>query len=205
MAEKRKRKTAAQNEKADGAAKTVASIGARIRELRIAQRMTLQRLSSITNLSTSMISVVERGRTTPSIGSLILIAGALRTTLSELIPWVPAAESEVVVRAKAPVKRRGQLLQSILRQDPDTGIIISVTEYRPNTGTSRVAQGHTGFEHGFIIKGRLTVEIEGESYVLGPGDLISYDSNKAHRIWNYSKRNAKALWLNVKKDRSARR
>jgi len=209
MAGKRKLKgrSAVQKKRIDSAARTVASIGAAIRELRVAQRMTLQRLSNLTNLSTSMISLVERGRASPSIGSLIQIASALRTTLSDLIPGVPAAEDQVVVRANSqrPVKAAGQLFQRILRQDPENDIIISVTEYRPNTGTSRVAQGHSGFEHGFIIEGTLTVEIEGESYVLFPGDLISYDSNRAHRIWNHSKRSAKALWFNIKKERFRKR
>jgi transcriptional regulator with XRE-family HTH domain len=209
MAAKRKSKgrSAVEKERVDSAAKTVASIGVAIRELRVAQRMTLQRLSHLTNLSTSMISLVERGRASPSIGSLILIASALRTTLSDLIPGVPAAEDQIVVRAKSqrPVKAAGQLYRRILRQDRDGDLIISVTEYRPNAGTSRVAQGHAGFEHGFIIKGTLTVEIEGESYVLAPGDLISYDSYRAHRIWNHSKRSAKALWFNIKKERFRKR
>lgn len=48
-----------------------------------------------------------------------------------------------------------------------------------------------------VLDGELTVELDGTVYRLQAGDLISYNSTRAHRIWNYSRRDAKALWFNV--------
>jgi len=58
---------------AETTASTLAAIGLRIRELRQLRGLTLQALADVSGLSTSMLSLVERGRASPSIGSLIVI------------------------------------------------------------------------------------------------------------------------------------
>ena len=184
---------------ANTAAQAIALIGEKIRTARSARRMTLQALSDATSLTPSMLSLVERGRASPSIGSLILIAQALGVTISDLVPMSGMGSEEIVVRAdsKPTVETSERLLRSILRQDAKQGALISTTIYRPNTGSSRTLRAHGGFEHGFMLDGELTVEIESLVYRLAPGDLISYSSSRPHRIWNYSKRTAKALWINM--------
>ncbi|MGH8927281.1 MAG: helix-turn-helix domain-containing protein, partial [Acidimicrobiia bacterium] len=59
------------------AASTLLSIGARIRELRMQRGLTLQGISELTGLSPSLLSLVERGKTSPSIGTLVAVAYAL--------------------------------------------------------------------------------------------------------------------------------
>ena len=54
-----------------------------------------------------------------------------------------------------------------------------------------------GHEYGFVLDGKLTVEVDGQSYSLGKGDLISYSSRARHRIRNHGKRPARTLWFNL--------
>ena len=56
---------------------------------------------------------------------------------------------------------------------------------------------HDGHEYGIVLEGELTVELDGVAHKLKAGDLISYSSSRDHRIWNYSSRKAKALWVNL--------
>lgn len=180
---------------------TIAAIGERIRELRRRQNMTAAELGKRTKLSTSMISLVERGLSSPSIGSLILIANALGATMSDIVELAPQAEDDTVVRsADLPVvEASNKLLRRILRQDRQHGVLISLSDYRPDTGSSPELMGHDGHEHGFLLSGQLTVEFEHATYVLKAGDLISYRSSRPHRIWNYGKKTARALWFNIHK------
>lgn len=161
--------------------------------------MTLLELSKRTKLSTSMLSLVERGLASPSIGSLILIANALGATMSDIIELGPQTDNDIVVRsAQQPaVEASNSLLRRILRQDRVHGVLISLTDYRPNSGNSPVPRGHEGYEHGFVLEGQLTVELNGATYVLDAGDLISYRSDLPHRIWNYGRVAARALWFNL--------
>nr|WP_249730173.1 XRE family transcriptional regulator [Chelatococcus sp. YT9] len=145
-----------------------------------------------------MLSLVERGRTIPSIGSLIAISHALGVTVGDLISGEQRIANDVVVRSSdvVPVETSQRLLRRVLRDDTLNGALISTTHYRPNTSSSPIPRAHAGYEHGFILSGSLTVELEGTAYILGEGDLISYDSNRPHRIWNHTKKDAVALWIN---------
>jgi transcriptional regulator with XRE-family HTH domain len=182
----------------------LALIGGRIRAARTSRGMTLQTLGNSTNLTVSMLSLVERGRAAPSIGSLILIANALGVPMSDLVPSSTPDDQDVVVRAgsRPVVESSEKLLRTILRNDRTNGILISLTVYKPGTGASSIPRGHAGSEHGYVLEGELTVELDGTVYRLREGDLISYNSTRAHRIWNYSRRDAKALWFNVQNGHS---
>jgi transcriptional regulator with XRE-family HTH domain len=181
------------------AAQLLPQIGERIRAARTEKRMTLQMLSNETDLTPSMLSLVERGRTVPSIGSLIAISHALDVDVGDLISVSRSGKQDVVVRARdaLAVETPQRLVRRILRDDTVNGALISTTKYRPNTASSPVPRAHAGYEHGFILEGSLTVELEGTAYVLDEGDLISYNSNRPHRIFNHTPHDTLALWINL--------
>jgi transcriptional regulator with XRE-family HTH domain len=180
---------------------TIAAIGARIRALRLQRDMTLQRLGELTGLSASMLSLVERGRTSPSIGTLIVVCSALDVHMSDLLaghgrllrsPLSRSDEQPAIVTAEGVLRR-------ILRDDRLRDVEIAINEYAPRTGSAAGPLSHAGYEYGVCLEGELTVELDGATYVLRPGDLISYESARAHRIWNYGRRRARALWINLQR------
>ena len=52
-------------------------VGTRIRQARLGQRKTLKDVEAASGFSSTHISEIERGRTSPTIGALIRIANAL--------------------------------------------------------------------------------------------------------------------------------
>src|SRR5436305_2515998 len=186
----------------DAAASALTAIGLRIKELRLTRGMTLQSVSDVSGLSPSMLSLVERGRASPSVGSLVVIASALGVTMSELVANEPTPEERLVVRstdAKA-VETAQHVIRRVLREDKSRGLSVAVNEYAPGTGNADQPIAHSGFEYGFILEGQLTVSVEGTSYVLDAGDLISYSSRRPHRLWNYSDARVRTLWINLSRD-----
>ena len=164
--------------------------------------MTLQSVSDVSGLSPSMLSLVERGRASPSVGSVVVIASALGVTMSELVANEPTPEERLVVRstdAKA-VETAQHVIRRVMREDKSRGLSIAVNEYAPGPGNADQSVTHDGFEYGFILEGQLTVSVEGTSYVLDAGDLISYSSRRPHRIWNYSNARVRTLWLNLARE-----
>lgn len=180
----------------------VAAIGNRLRTLRQQREMTLQDLAEATDLSPSMLSLVERGRAAPSIQSLIVISNALNVTMSELIVSDHAEEDRVVVRADDQpfVKTAQNVIRRVMREDRARGISIAINEYEPETGSSLKRGAHSGFEYGFVLEGQLTVELESVTYQLKAGDLISFESKRPHRFWNHGSKRASTLWINLKGD-----
>lgn len=178
---------------------TVASIGQRIRDFRLQRAMTLQVLSQRTGLSSSMLSLVERGRTSPSVGSLVAISSALGIHMSDLFADDSPQRQEPVIRKKdQPVFAASDGVQRrIVRIDDGRGIELVINDYEPGTGSGGEATRHGGHEYGVLLDGSLTVELDGEVHELKPGDSISYASSIPHRIVNKGKKHARAVWLNV--------
>ncbi len=186
----------------ESTASALVAIGARIREQRQAREMTLQALAGACGLSPSMLSLVERGRASPSIGSLIVIANALGVQMSELIVEQLADEEELVVRAsdRTAIETASHVIRRLIKEDRSRGVSIATNFFFNDTGTTEKPITHDGYEYGFVLDGTLTVEVDGICHILEPGDLISYSSRRPHRIWNRGERKVRTLWINVQRD-----
>lgn len=195
---KTERTTAAEAPLNETASRTLLAIGQRIRDSRKGRGMTLQQLAEASGISSSMLSLVERGLASPSIGSLIVVGEALGKSMSDLLASddhsddlvVRASETQVVVTGNN-VRRR------VLKEDRSNGISIAFNEYAPKTASNETPLSHEGFEYGVLLEGQLTVEVDGVAHVLREGDLISYASRRPHRIWNHSKKVARTIWFNT--------
>ncbi|MBA2726416.1 MAG: cupin domain-containing protein [Actinobacteria bacterium] len=180
-------------------AAALAAIGSRIRELRSQRSLTLQSLSETTGLSPSMLSLVERGKASPSVGSLVAISSAFGVHMSDLlVSDRHDGNGPVSRRSEQPMFETSEgVLRRILRDDRIRGVEVAVNEYAPETGSSHEPTHHSGYEYGIVVDGQLTVEVDGVEHILNPGDLISYDSTRNHRIWNHGLQRARALWVNL--------
>ncbi|MFE3836529.1 helix-turn-helix domain-containing protein [Pseudogemmobacter sonorensis] len=183
----------------DATEKTLAIIGQRIRDLRKGKSMTLQALAEATGLSSSMLSLVERGLASPSIGSLVVISEALGKSMSALIVDGSATPDSLVVRASEAqvLETNPGVVRRVMKEDGTNGTTVAVNEYAPHTGSSERPLSHYGFEYGLLLEGSLIVEVDGINHVLQVGDLISYSSQRPHRIWNPGPGVARTVWFNT--------
>lgn len=181
----------------DGAASALASIGVRIRERRKARKMTLQQLADASGLSPSMLSLVERGLTSPSIGSLIVISKTLGVKMSELVDPQPQPQSFVVRHDTGQVVGAKNVARKVLIEDALRSVTVAINEYGANTASNDAPLTHNGYEYGLLLEGTLTVEIDGVAYVLKPGDFVSYPSQLPHRIRNLGNKPARTVWFNL--------
>ncbi len=188
--------SAAGNPEAD---EMVRAVGASIRAARKRRRLTLQELAERTGVSVSMLSMLERGVASPSIGTLVSVSSALGLHMAQLFQD-PAAEppspvrrlaDQVTVQAAEGVSRR------LVHTDLDNDLEMVVNEYEPGTSSAAAPVHHEGVEFGLIISGNLTVRLGDVEYVLGAGDGISYDSTTPHVLTNRGQTKARAVWINV--------
>ncbi len=175
------------------------AIGMRIRAARRTRKLTLQALSAASGLSTSMLSLVERGRASPSIASLMVIASALELTVPDLLVADPNAEETIVTRAGKGrhVETPEHMVTQLLKQDRASGVSVSLTHFAARGGGGEPPASHDGFEYGYVLDGVLSVEVDGAVHDLGPGDLIAYQARRMHRIWNPGDVETRALWFNL--------
>jgi transcriptional regulator with XRE-family HTH domain len=179
----------------------LSTIGRNIRQLRVEKGMTLQALADLTGLSPSMLSLLERGRTGPSIGTLVVVASALGAQTSDLLGRLEGGLEDPVSRAadQRAFQTSAGVTRRILKQDQARGIEIAINDYRPGTSNAATAHGHEGFEYGLVLQGLMEVALNGQSYTLKPGDMISYPSPQPHRFTNVGKCRARTLWINLRR------
>lgn len=65
---------------------------------------------------------------------------------------------------------------------------------------------HGGKEYAYLLSGRLGVKIGFEEFEIGPGDSISFDAQRPHRLFAIGDQPAVAVWavLNRQGDRRTR-
>jgi transcriptional regulator with XRE-family HTH domain len=179
--------------------KTFALIGQQIRKMRQRRRLTIQQLADASGMSASMLSLVERGLTSPSLLSLTSIGRNLGITLAEMMSGQINDTDEAVTRIESVpfIKTPDGILRRVLRQDRKRGVTITYSEYGAGIGNSPVGITHTGFEYGLVLEGELTIEIDGIQTLMRSGDLISLKSTRLHKIWNYSAHKATTIWFNL--------
>ncbi|MCB8957368.1 MAG: helix-turn-helix transcriptional regulator [Nocardioides sp.] len=181
---------------------TIAMVGARVRALRSRQGLTLKDVSDRTGVSVSMLSMLERGVATASVGTLVSVASALGVHMYDLFDHPATAEvspltlleDQTVVRTSEGTTRR------VAHHDVLAGLELAVNTYDVGGASGPVATHHDGREFGVLISGSLTVELEGEEHVLRPGDVIAYSSSRPHRIMNSGAESAVAVWVNLDSD-----
>jgi len=183
----------------DTAEQTMLLVGARIRAIRLRQQLTLRDVAERTGVSVSMLSMLERGVSTASVGTLVAVASALGVHMYDLFTHKDTGDGSPVTRlAEQTVVRMGQgTTRRVAHTDAAAGVELAVNEYEVGGASGPSATHHEGREFGLLISGQLTVELNGQSHVLEPGDVIAYPSDQPHRIANSGTEPAVAVWVNI--------
>ena len=182
----------------------VMNVGMRIRELRQARGLTLKAVADYAKVTPSLVSQLERGKVNPSLSMLSLIARCLNVGVASLLESHERGEIGPPVLHKKNRKTlitEGNARLQLLSKHYDLNCEFLVNEWPPSTasGAEKVAREkvvHDGVECGFIVRGRLKVELADETYVLGPGDSITFPSTTPHRLSNPGSRTTVAVWVN---------
>ena len=188
------------------------AIGARLREERERQGITLREIAARIGVSKSLISQIERDKVTPSVGTLYALVSQLGLTMGDVFPArdAPAGPRQVWAAAQpagptaTPETRAVITLESGVRWERLTAERDPLVEYLyvvyPPGATSCPEDSlmrHGGKEYGYVIRGRLGVRIGFDEYELGTGGSISFDSSSPHRLRAIGDEPAEAIWVVV--------
>jgi len=175
-------------------------LGERVLAIRRQRGFMLREVSERTGVSIAMLSMIERGRSNPSIGTLHAIADAFGVRMSELLHSIEPpdqhsiirrAENQDVIRGAEGVERR------IMIDDPQLGYELAENRYEPGTAGARAPIHHQGYEFGFVLEGQLEVTVGDRVHVARTGDAIQLDSTQPHRFRNPGPHVTRTLWVNI--------
>jgi transcriptional regulator with XRE-family HTH domain len=174
-----------------------ADLGARLREVRLQQGLTLERLARSAEMSKSAISQIESGRIDPSLQTLRRLATCLQTPLASLFESRTSIDQRVVRRGQRKVFRmpRNRLRYELLTPDlQGKRVEFLRVEFEPDGPVVEEPYAHEGEEYGFVIQGNVEVHVDGTLYRLGPGDSIFFPAKLPHYVRGAGRRKAVMIW-----------
>ncbi|MGB6538492.1 MAG: XRE family transcriptional regulator [Xanthobacteraceae bacterium] len=162
------------------------SIGAQVRTLRKELNLTVAELGTAAGISTGMMSKIENGSISPSLGTLNSLAKALNVPIGRLFSDTDEKRDCSFVRAEQGVRieRRGTKsghLYDLLGHS--LGGEIGVEPYLITLKSD--AEPYTDFRHAgvefiYMLTGKVRYRHADRSYVLQPGDALFFDAAARH-------------------------
>ncbi len=196
-------------------------LGPRLRQVREQRGLSARELARRTQCSPSLISQIERGLSAPSVGMLYALATELRTSLDFLFGAQVGPPGGVTVTAhgdgrvladglgghgivqRAGTRRTIDLASGVrwerLTPGRDERVDFLEVIYEPSghSTDARRPLRHDGREYGLITSGTLHASVGFDTFVLGPGDSIAFDSALPHLYWNTTAADVHAIWAVV--------
>lgn len=162
------------------------TIGQEIRRLRSRQGLSQRQLALLAGVSNATVSLIEAGRTDPSLGMLKRILDALGVSFAEFFSSRKDgggrffyAHDELTEIGSGPISYRqvgGDLVDSKLQ--------ILHERYRPGADTGQSLLSHEAEEGGIVLAGRLEVTVGDQVRSLTAGDAYRFNSRLPHRFRN---------------------
>ena len=169
--------------------------------LRVQSGMTLEQLATDSGLTRSYLSKLERGLSSPSIGSALKIAEALGTTLDRLYGQPDDKDPVTIVRGgngkSEDPSNHLSLVAGIASDRIMRAFIVRPTQ---TAKRGRIMSHHDGEEILFVLTGRIELLIGKRKEVLDPGDCVQFDSTTPHRLVAMDAQPASALVVIATRD-----
>jgi transcriptional regulator with XRE-family HTH domain len=161
-------------------------VGNRLRQLREARKVSMRTLATMSGLSANALSMIERGKTSPSVSTLYRIADALTVPVTDF--FGPDEARKRVVFLKSDERTRLPFARGLwegLGGEQFTGRIMPfmlTLEAGASSGPNSVV--HTGHEFVYCLRGQLEYQVEGELFSMEAGDSLLFAAQLRHRWRN---------------------
>ena len=181
---------------------SVEEVGLRLKEVRRQKGMTLKQVAEASGMSPTHISEIERGKTSPTVGALRRIAGAMGKDTAFFVEEKPLPKVSIVKKEdREDVLLPGEDDTFVMARALTTGIPagrVKVVMIDHEKGGAKAPHAHDGEEAILMLKGEAHVKVGDEEFVLRNGDCLHYTSKVEHSaVFTGDGRN-KALWVTVK-------
>jgi transcriptional regulator with XRE-family HTH domain len=149
-------------------------VGARLKRLRTQRRLTLTAVAKATGISKSTMSRLETGQRRPTLELLLALSHAYRVPLDDLVAAPEVGDPRIQLK---PGRDKGRTVIPLTRQ-PDGmqawKIVIPTSKVTPEP------RAHDGYEWIYVLSGHMRFVLGDKDWVLGPGEVASFDTKVPH-------------------------
>jgi transcriptional regulator with XRE-family HTH domain len=156
------------------------NVGPRLRALRSERGATLTEIAADTGISVSTLSRLEAGGRRPTLELLLPLARAYGVALDELVDTPAPADPRVHGR---PIERDGMTMVPLTRQTGGLQAYKQLFPARWQVGNTD-QKVHDGYEWLYVLSGRIRLLLGPRDFVLGPGEVVEFDTRVPHAFSN---------------------
>ena len=171
------------------------AIGAQLRQLRTRRGLSLAQVAESVGISTGFLSALERSQMSGSVGTLRKLARFYKTNILEFFD-ASGASGRHVRPAQRKVLEAGDGVRMELLAWGDTVMEPHLFRVAPESGSGE-SYSHEGEEFIYVLRGELTITVDGEEYQLKSGDSFYFESTTSHHWKNPGRRETLLLWVNT--------
>lgn len=165
---------------------TSIDVGIRLRQLREGRKVSMRALAQMSGLSANALSMIERGKTSPSVSTLYRLADALGVPVTDF--FSPEASRKKAVFLKGEERPRLPFTRGLwegLGGEQFSGRMMPfmlTLENGASSGPNSVV--HTGHEFVYCLRGQVEYQVENQVYTLEAGDSLLFSAQLKHRWRN---------------------
>lgn len=161
-------------------------LGKKIRELRGLKGWTLKQIAEISDLNINTLSLIEKGKNSPSISTLQRLATAMNVPIKDFFepiePITPVVftkqdQRPQALNEKSIINNLGKGLSSSTLEP----FILTMEKFATSGGRSLL---HSGYEFVYCLTGKISYSVREIEYILTPGDSLLFSAQLVHHWEN---------------------
>ncbi len=168
------------------------NVGERIKALREDRRISLRVLSKKSGVSANALSLIERGKTSPTVTTLMAIARAFNLPVNDFFSDADKGKDEFVVykRGDSSQDHAIEAMATNLRNQNLNPLFLHLG---PDERFRKDLCFHSGDEFIYCLSGEIECELEATKIRLNRGDAITYKAEIPHRLRSVSQSGSDVL------------
>jgi len=185
------------NKQPRGQPPTDINVGRRLRELRIERGYSIRALAEQSGLNVNTLSFIENGKTSPSVSTLQQVAAALELPINAFFEI--KTNPQAIVYQKA-IDRQSAAFTHGTLADLGAGFarlgmepFVVTLEPQADSGDTPIV--HTGIEFVYCLEGSIGYKVDGQTFILEPGDSLLFEAHLPHHWSNDGETPSRSLLL----------
>jgi transcriptional regulator with XRE-family HTH domain len=170
-------------------------VGKNLRKLRDEQGLTIRVLAAKSGLAVNTLSLIENGKTSPSVSTLQQLAIALEVPITAFFETdEPELEVVHLKRGNHQVAAfENGTLEDLGKGMRGRRLEPFIVTLQPHSDSGSQPVVHNGHEFVYCLEGRILYEIEDQIYRLEPGDSLLFEAHLPHRWINAESEPSRSL------------
>lgn len=172
-------------------------VGMKIRELRNRREFSLRKLAERSGLNINTLSLVENGKSSPSVGTLQQLARALEVPMTAFFESEPVSTRVVFTghNRRPEATFSNAHMQNLGKDLAGNAVQPFVVTLESGAGSGERMIVHTGHEFVYCLSGKVLYIIDEIDYSLEPGDSVVFEAHLPHQWKNIDEKQSQIILI----------